>query len=204
MRLTVCSDLHNGPAGHPATDATPGWRAAWAKVPEPKLRLGDMDELLQFTAEEIGELAGTEILGNHDQNSPSTMGESTGWWTPGKGWTVFLHGHQFDPWAVRLASRPVAWSIGLLERRWPNIDEVWGGWFRQHCMGGRRGEWDSYKAKAARYAAERGAWQIVFGHLHELRDEWVVVDHNGRLVSVHVVCTGCCVGGRMDFVEVEV
>mgnify|MGYP002064506829 CR=1 FL=1 len=42
MKVTCCSDLHNGPAGHPATDATPGWREAWEAVPQPKERLGDM------------------------------------------------------------------------------------------------------------------------------------------------------------------
>lgn len=203
MRITVCSDLHKGPAGHPATDATPGWREAWAKVPEPKCRLGDMDELLQFSADEIGELAWTDVSGNHDDIGAvmperHILGD--------RGLTILLHGHQFDPWWARAFGRPAAKACKLLELVWPDADVRLSAWARRKSGLGRYGNWNTYKTRAAEYAAARGARQIVFGHLHERHEEDVYVEMEWGLTAgpVHVVCTGCCCNGRLDFVEVEV
>lgn len=193
VRTLCCSDLHRGPAGHPATDATPGWAEAWASVDYPtwqefcpgrhdrfKIRLGDMDELIQFGPEDIGELAGTDVYGNHDKDGTCRRGELR------FGNTIFLHGHQFDPWIVRWFGQSVARVAGWLECIWPDID----------VKAGRYGDRERYIEKAAAYAKKRGATQAVFGHLHQRFEE----DRDG----VHVVCTGCCCNGHMDFVEVEV
>jgi len=201
MIITCCSDLHNGPVGHPATDATPGWRAAWAKVAQPKLRLGDMDELLQFRRNEIGEMAGTDVDGNHDAGS---CGCQEHWQETSRGRTIFLHGHQFDPWWARLLGRPAAKAARLLEFFWPDADVKLAEWARRKSGLGRHGEADRYARKAAEYAAKHGARQIVFGHLHQRFERWVAVPRGNLLAEVHVVCTGCCCNGRMDFVEVEV
>ncbi len=188
----VCSDLHNGPEGHPATDATPGWRGAWAAVPEPKLRLGDMDETWQFTPAQLDAAgrAGTDVDGNHDARR---------WWRDMQriGDTIFLHGHQFDSWLVRLLARPVTWLVGKLERRWPDLDVRAGNWLTCRLLGGRYGEQWRYVSKAAAYARKRGATQVVFGHLHG-------APFRSTRGQIRVVGTGCCVGGRMDFVAVEV
>lgn len=189
VMITCCSDLHRGPAGHPATDATPGWSVAWARVRGRKLRLGDMDELWQFTGEEIGILAGTDVDGNHD---PGSCGRAE----LRIGDALFLHGHRFDPLLVRLAGRPVTWLVGKVERWWPAADTWLGGLLRRHLLGGRRGVQERYVRKAAKYARKRRARQIVFGHLHQR----FTLDHDGVLIY----CTGCCVNGRMDFVRVGV
>ncbi len=187
---TVCADLHNAPSGHPANDSTPSWWIAWEKVESPKLRLGDMDELWQFSADEL-DLVYTDISGNHDSKGWSVYGDMIR-----RGNTIFLHGHQFDSWLVKLAGRPISWFIGKLEQRWPNVDNLLMMLTRRYLGGGRHGERERYVRLAAAYAKKQGAKQIVFGHLHELFEE--VKD------GVRVVCVGCCVGGRMDFVEINV
>ena len=208
MRVTCCSDLHHGPVGHPANDETPGWAEAWAAVPQPKYRLGDMDELWQFNAEEIGELAWTNVYGNHDRR-PRSRAEIC------INDTIFVHGHQFDPRAIRWLGRPACWLVGRLERWWPDADMRLGAWLQKRFGGGRHGEAEVYARKAAEYAVKRAARQIVFGHLHqrfELMPDGELRSDSGRrgmrwkhlALGVHVVCTGCCCNGRMDFVEVEV
>ena len=190
LKYTVCSDLHNAPLGHPANDSTPGWREAWRKIPPPKLRLGDMDELWQFSIDEIQPVY-TDVNGNHDSRWSSLYGDIVK-----HGNTIFLHGHQFDPWLVKLFGRPIAWIIGKLEKRWPDVDNLLTQWARHYIGGGRYGERERYIQLASDYARKNKATQIVFGHLHELFEE----ERDG----VNVICTGCCVGGRMDFVEVIV
>ena len=218
MIVTCCSDLHNGPTGHPATDATPGWLAAWAAVEGEKLRLGDMDELLQFTRSEIqrkarGGLASTDVAGNHDMANAgyNPGGTATAWECWRWRWlellindTIFLHGHQFDPWWARVLGRPAAKAARVLEFFWPDADVKLAEWARRKSGLGRHGEADAYAQRAAEYAAKRSASQIVFGHLHQRFERWVVVRRGNLLLRVHVVCTGCCCNGRMDFVEVEV
>jgi hypothetical protein len=190
--IWCCSDLHNGPAGDPRTDSTPGWAREWAPVPEGKLRLGDMSELLQFTRAELdaaGAFVATDVDGNHDRGSCGRrvirMGD-----------TIFLHGDQFDSRVVRWIGRPVSWLVGRAEFLWPDVDERLEGWFSRTFKSGRHGHAATYVRKAAAYAKRRGARQIVFGHLHDQ----FRVESNG----VQVVCTGCCCGGRLDFVPVEV
>ena len=190
ITVTACSDLHRGPIWSRANDATPGWAARWAKVLEPKLRLGDMDELWQFTRQEIGELAGTDVAGNHDASGPCKCKEIR------LGDTLFLHGHQFDPWLVRWIGRPVSRLTRYAEYVWPDIDVKVGGWLKRKVRAGRYGDAERYIEKAAAYAKKRGARQIVFGHLHQRFD----ISRDG----VHVVCTGCCCNGRLDFVPVTV
>jgi predicted phosphodiesterase len=207
MLLTVCSDLHRGKPGHPADDATPGWAEAWATVPEPKLRLGDMDELWQFTRNEIGELAGTDVDGNHDWGS---CGRGEIVIEGARGRTILLHGHQFDPWWARLLGRPAASVARVLECIWPDADVRLADWGRRALELGRYGETARYVRKAARYAARRGARQIVFGHLHRRVDSVYTIPFKRwlrlgrRVAAVRVVCTGCCCDGFRDFVEVEV
>ena len=189
MRVTCCSCLHKGANGHPADDATPGWREAWARVPDPKLCLGDMAELWQFRRDQIPAWVGTDVDGNHDRG---LSGKSV----IRVGDTFFLHGRQFDSWPIRLLGRPVAWLVGRLEWVWPDADLRLADWFMRTFEGGRHGRKERYARAAARYARWRGARQIVMGHLHRRFD--TVVD------GVRVVCVGCCCNGRLDFVEVEV
>ena len=189
MIVTCCSDLHRGPVFSKANDATTGWAEAWAKVTGHKFRLGDMDELWQFTEKEIGELAGTDLDGNHDEGSCD-------WTEVTLGDTVFVHGHIFDPRWMRWVGRPITWAVGKLERIWPDADVKLEAFFQKRYKSGRHGESQKYVRKAAAYARKRGARQIVFGHLHETINQWVG--------DVHVVCVGCCCNGRLDFVEVDV
>jgi len=200
----VSSDLHNGPVGHPATDATPGWAEAWASIDAPtwaefwperhdsvKIRLGDMDELAQFSASEIGELVGTDVAGNHDAKGPCKR------WEIKLGDTRFMHGSKpFDPWPLRWLGPPVCRVLRVAEWFWPDVDVTAGAWFQRKFRGGRYGERETYVRKAVAYAKKHGDRQIVFGHLHQRFEE----DRDG----VHVVCTGCCCNGHMDFVPVTV
>ena len=185
---TTCSDLHRGPAGHPATDATPGWAEEWYAITGPTMRLGDMDELLQFSREEIRYLAGTDVDGNHDDGSCGRDEMQIGD-------TLFLHGHRFDPWGARLFERPGGWLLRRLEQRWPDAD-LWLGRWLVRRRDKRRAARESYIRKAVKYAKKRGVRQIVFGHLHQRFE--VVRD------GIRVICTGSCCNGRMDFVEVTV
>lgn len=189
LTITCCSDLHRGPAGHPATDATPGWAEAWSRIRGTKLRLGDMDELLQFTAEEIGALAGTDVDGNHDEGSCGRREMRIGD-------TLFLHGHRFDHWSLRLLGPAVSRLFRRVERWWPDADLKATAWLQKALRGGRHGWREHYIRKATGYATKRGARQIVFGHLHQ---RFEVVGE-----GIRVVCTGSCVNGRLDFVPVEV
>ena len=185
----VCSDLHHGPQGDRANDETPGWELVWGLMPEPKLRAGDMDELWQFTAKEIGHLIGTDVAGNHDEANCKVQEVRCGD-------TIFLHGHQFDPWNSGPLKFVGKWITGLavfLERRLHRDIDLW---VARRLKRGRGGDADAYAHKAAAYAAARGATQIVFGHLHQRFK--VTID------GVRVVCTGCCCNGNMDFVTVEV
>jgi hypothetical protein len=188
--VTVCSDLHHGPEGHPANDETPGWWFLWNVTPDPKLRLGDMDELWQFTREQIGQLVGTDVAGNHDCTNCTTQ-------LIRHGDTIFLHGHQFDPLnsgPLKVIGKAVTGFFGLLEKV---IDKDIDIWAEQVLLKrGRNGNALKYSTKAAAYAKKRGATQIVFGHLHQR----FTADVDG----IRVVCVGCCCNGSMDFVEVEV
>lgn len=187
---TACSDLHHGMAGHPANDETLNWWQSWPGVPEPKLCLGDMNELIQFTRQQIGELAPTHVDGNHD---PGSCGKDE----VRIGDTIFCHGaKQFDPWSLKWLGPPVTWLVGRLERWWPDADVRLAAWFQRRFHGGRHGEAQRYVKKAAAYARKKGATQIVFGHLHQLINVWVD--------GVHVVCVGSCCNDRMDFVRVKV
>ena len=220
MIFTCCSDLHHGPAGHPACDETPGWAPAWSSVrgltwqeyqgvhpalrsnvQAIKLRFGDMDELLQFTRDQVRPCVGTDVAGNHD---PGTAPAVICYAMP-YGLTLFLHGHQFDPWWARLLSRPAAkvakWLECCIGR---DADVRLARSVRRRLGLGRHGQWTVYAQRAARYAASRGASRIVFGHLHHRHEAWLTVARHDYIRSVHVVCTGCCCNGRMDFVEVEV
>ena len=189
MTILVCSDLHHGVEGDPANDETPGWWNLWSLMSEPKLRLGDMDELWQFTREEIGELAGTDVAGNHDSEACSVKELR-------RGDTIFLHWDRFDPLIVKWVGRPVTWAVGKLERVWPDADVALAKWFQKKFKAGRHGNMQRYARMAAAYAKKRGATQIVGGHLHQRFT--VTID------GIRVVCAGCCCNGNMDFVTVRV
>ena len=205
MRIPYCSDVHHGPAGHPACDETPGFLEAKAAI-EARLGcavrvLGDGNELLQFTEAEIGELIPVHVDGNHDRGrGPRWVIVETE-----RGRTMETHGDLFDPAWVH-AVEPIACKVArVLEWFSRDADLAVTDWVRRRIGLGRYGTWDDYKVRAARFAARLECDQVVFGHLHELHDEWVWVLGFGY---VHVVCTGCCCrtrdGYRMDFVEIEV
>jgi len=190
--FTCCSDLHSGPPGDARTDSTYAWAEAWAKVPEPKLRLGDMSELIQFTRAELdaaGAFVPTDVDGNHDRGSSGVRELRIGD-------TIFVHGDRWDPRVIRWLGRPGCWLVGRLERIWPDADVRLEQWFARRFGGGRHGDAMRYVRQAVAYARERSARQIVFGHLHQRFQ--LLVD------GIRVICTGCCVGGRLDFVTVEV
>ena len=216
---TCCSDLHRGKPGHPATDATPGWAPAWAAVcawtvPEViamsargqcevrsiKLALGDMNELPQFRRRELLELAPTDVEGNHDRwTGPRDLVLETR-----RGRTLFTHGHCADPWWAKVFGAPAAWAARVLQCIRRDLDRKAVDLVRRTVGLGCYGDAEKYAHRLAERACRLECEQVVFGHLHELFRSCVVVEHAGRLHRVRVVCTGCCVDGRMDFVDVEV
>jgi predicted phosphodiesterase len=208
MRIPHCSDVHHGPKGHPACDETPGFFEAKARVEARtgcRVRvLGDGNELLQFSEAEIGELVHVDVDGNHDRRrGPRYVVIETQ-----RGRTLETHGDLFDPWWAKAFGPPAARLARLLECIDPDADLKIIDLARRTFGLGRYGKWDDYKVRAAKFAARLGCDQVVFGHLHELHDEWVAVDCQFPPRYVHVVCTGCCCktkkGYRMDFVEVDV
>jgi len=140
------------------------------------------------------------VAGNHD---PGTAPAVIRYAMP-YGLTLFLHGHQFDPWWARVLGQPAAKAARVLEFFWPDADVRLARWARRRLGLGRHGQWNVYARRAARYAASQGASRIIFGHLHHRHEAWLTVARRDYIRSVHVVCTGCCCNGRLDFVEVEV
>jgi hypothetical protein len=200
MKDAVCSDLHHGPLDHPANDETPGWREEYMRRVGMGQRVwcaGDMNELLQFSEVEIGSLVHTDVEGNHDREMGPRELEIYGV----RGLTLLLHGHQFDPWYCWLFGRPAALVARVLECCGWDVDKT--DFVRAHLHLGRHGAAERYARKAAEYAAKHGAWQIVFGHLHQRFERDVLVWSGGHSQWVHVICTGCCCNGRLDFVEIE-
>lgn len=202
----VCSDPHGGPLDHPATDMTPGWVEECEKQRHPVLVLGDGLELLQFKIGAIWAGAprvwrylrramfeGRMVAGNHDKLLMKLWGAPR---ELRKGDTIFLHGDRFDPWPVKVVGGPVSWLVGKLEFRWPDIDVRLGTWAQKTFQGGRHGNAQRYIKKAAAYARKRGARQIVMGHLHTVFNVW--------LGGTHIICTGSCVNGNLDFIEIHV
>lgn len=189
----VCSDLHWLAPGDPANDATPGARdeidRQRARHAGRLLALGDMSNLWERPRLHFGLWVWTDVRGNHDEDTGRPLELRIGD-------TLFCHGHHFlDPRRQRWVGRPLCRVLGRLERRWPRLDD-WLGWLWHWLRGGRHINRRRAIRKAVKYAKRRGVRQLVFGHLHELIDTWVD--------GIHVVCCGCCCGGRMDFVRVVV
>jgi len=197
MFITVptCADAHQGELGHPANDATPGWRQRWDAIPEPKICAGDMTELIQFPDMPRWQRVPTTIDGNHDRGACGRRDLIIGD-------TLWIHGDQLDPWLVKWVGRPITRIIGLVEWFWPDVDVRFGQWCQKHGKGGRYGEFGRYARKAVALAKSRRRAdggpirQVVFGHLHQLAE--------CDLEGVHVVCCGCCCNDHLDIVPITV
>lgn len=208
ITVYACGDLHDGPECG-ALDATPGFDEEWAKVPAPKIRLGDMVDHLQFPSyidhRKPSTVADYRVRGNHDARCGCPLVRVVGD-------TAFFHGHALpsprmarrggnadiflDPWLYRKLGPVLTWLIGKAELVWPNIDERLSGALSM-LGGGRWGQFAHYAQGVAEWLECAGLRQGVMGHLH---------GHPRSILirNVTVTCVGCWVNGRRDIVPIEV
>ena len=220
MTLVVCSDTHY--TDDPRTDdMTPGiWALLGAHYADEVWLLGDVVDRAQcaYWPDAVASLPiGLGLIGgNHDQGCLPAFGQAV------RRDGVFLcHGHRatmpdgtvvhFDPFLSRLLDRPVQWLVGWLERHVSRDADVWlerhmlrvlGRW-----LGGRLNtDPQGHALELARVARAWGCHTAAMGHRHELWEVEVEVATDKDCLTVErvrVFCTGCCCGGRMDFVEIE-
>ncbi|MEX1368354.1 MAG: metallophosphoesterase family protein [Nannocystaceae bacterium] len=138
------------------------------------------------------------VLGNHDAVVGPARGAPERWRAPGPFAALFIHGHQFDPIAVkaRWAADLGTWSTGRL--RAAGLRAV-AWWLEQRDVaikherfGGPAGP---YARGATHLLQEHGARIVVMGHTH--------VAGITQLAEGVMVNTGTCSGGRTMWASID-
>lgn len=149
-------------------------------------------------AERFDRAAYLHVFGNHDAIMGPARGAPEHWRAPGRFAALFIHGHQFDPIAVRArwAADLGTWSTGRLRAAglrplawWLEQRDVA---IKHERFGGPQGP---YARGAQALMGEHDVRIVVMGHTH--------VAGITPLGSGVMLNTGTCSGGRTMWVSID-